>query len=82
MEMQMIWGILLLVVGLGQIAMGITKMENSFTRLMTARSAQCWGEENKWNAQIGYGCLVCVFGLLLTFGVIPSKESDGYRRGY
>ena len=67
--MHILWGSLIVVVGLFMVICGSTKSEFTIYRLMVARSRILWGEKVHRFYQIA-GTMVIVFGVLVALGYI------------
>jgi len=67
--MQMLWGSLMMAVGLFMLVCGSLKSNFIIYRLMAARSRVLWGENVHRFYQIT-GAIVIVFGSLVAFGSI------------
>ena len=67
--MHILWGSLMVAVGLFMVICGSTKSEFIIYRLMVARSRILWGEKVHRFYQIA-GAMVIVFGALVALGYI------------
>jgi len=67
--MQLLWGILVVAVGLFLLICGSLKSEFLVYRLLVARSRILWGENTHRFHQIA-GAIVIVFGVLVALGYI------------
>ena len=67
--MPVLWGILIIIVGLFMLTCGSLKSEFIIYRLMVARSKLLWGENTHRFYQIA-GLMVIVFGVLVALEVI------------
>jgi len=62
--MQILWGILIVIVGLFMLIWSSSKSDFFIYRLMVARSKVLWGENTHRFLQI-VGAIVFIFGILL-----------------
>ncbi len=69
MNMQILWGILVIMAGLFMLISGLMKSNFVIYRILVARSKILWGENVHRFYQIS-GAIVIVVGVLMTIGII------------
>ena len=67
--MHILWGILMVVVGIFMLVCGRLKSQFFLYRLMVARSKMLWGENVHRFYQV-VGAIVIVFGVLVALGYL------------
>ena len=71
-NMNILWGILMIGIGLFMLISGLTKSDFIIYRILVARSRILWGEKVHRFYQI-IGPILIVFGILIAIGVIGAK---------
>ena len=72
MNMQILWGILMIMAGLFMLISGLMKSNFVIYRILVARSKILWGENVHRFYQIA-GSIVVVFGVLMAIGIKPKN---------